>query len=792
MNLNRRTLFLGLIIAIIISDSIIFFAEIKSKSLYSNWIITINASIAAVLAISVLYRRKNLRGVYRKTRIALAIGLSSWLCADIVWAIYEIVLELVPPVPSVADFLWLAAYGFLAYYLFVTYIQFHKKFKFSRRTLIVSILGSAIFLSYTIGLTINFADLSSPRGIAMFGVISAYPILDAILMVPAIVILINFRKEPLWFTPWICESAGIFLMALSDSWFAPIILTSFVNQLWLSSLFFAAHYLVIAAGLLWYIKFLAAHEHEHEDDDHPKSDMRVLKTSSKAIITTADTNNENKNDIFEKNKNKNEGTLSPQAIHGISVIAIIAGLVGIIIVIVAYTLYPTMFSSTSAFFSWFINTNSEVVFSPPNTDLRPTVTFGAILPLTSISSSLGEAEEAALQIAVKDVNAYFSKINSTTRIELIVKDTQTNPAISLEMLKQLAAKGIKIVIGPATSAELQAIRKYANETRILLISPSSTAPSVVIRGNNEYNDRISGNNVIRLVPDDTHQAQAVSQQMWNDGIRVVIPFWRTDVYGNGLVDATIKHFQQLGGKVIDGVGYVPHTGDFSASLNRINFIIWDQELKSLDYKVNQAISQYGANKVGVYIVAFDEIAPIFIQAQYHSILSTVKWYGSDGSAINDNLVRNIEAAKFALKTNFANPIYGVENDNDDKFKHVEEEIHKIIERPPRSYASVAYDILWIASLAENDIKTNATHNDIDSLKKTFERIAKSYKGITGNTTLNSVGDRKYGDYDFWAIRDSNNDGDSNHETLAWKRVSKYIYNTTAGEGVIQTIPTGRG
>ena len=75
------------------------------------------------------------------------------------------------------------------------------------------------------------------------------------------------------------------------------------------------------------------------------------------------------------------------------------------------------------------------------------------------------------------------------------------------MLKQLAAKNVKIVIGPATSAELQAIRKYADENGILLISPSSTAPSVTIRGNNEYNHGIPGNNVFRLVPDDTHQSQ---------------------------------------------------------------------------------------------------------------------------------------------------------------------------------------------------------------------------------------------------------------------------------------------
>jgi hypothetical protein len=61
--------------------------------------------------------------------------------------------------------------------------------------------------------------------------------------------------------------------------------------------------------------------------------------------------------------------------------------------------------------------------------------------------------------------------------------------------------------------------------------------------------------------------------MRNDGLRVVIPFWRTDVYGNGLVNAMTTYFQRLGGRVIDGIGYIPHTGDFSSSLNRINFII---------------------------------------------------------------------------------------------------------------------------------------------------------------------------------------------------------------------------
>ncbi|MGA8844895.1 MAG: hypothetical protein WB511_15025 [Nitrososphaeraceae archaeon] len=208
IKLTRKSLFLGLILAIVISDSFIYFAEIKTKAFYSSWIISINASTAAALAIFVVYRHMRQRSHHpqdhhSKTHVALAIGLSLWLCADIIWAMYEIVLEIVPPVPSAADFVWLSAYSFLAYYLYATFIEFHKKFNFSNRILVASIIGCGIFLAYIITLTSSLSVLSTPRGIAMFAVIIAYPIMDAVLMVPAIVILSNFRKEPLWFTPWI-------------------------------------------------------------------------------------------------------------------------------------------------------------------------------------------------------------------------------------------------------------------------------------------------------------------------------------------------------------------------------------------------------------------------------------------------------------------------------------------------------------------------------------------------------------------------------------------------------------
>ena len=180
--------------------------------------------------------------------------------------------------------------------------------------------------------------------------------------------------------------------------------------------------------------------------------------------------------------------------------------------------------------------------------------IGALLPLTGTSSSTGEEAEASLRLAVDDVNNQFAKAGLPTRVGLIIEDTKTDPAVAVEKLEDLASKGIRIVIGPSTSAAVAAVKEYADENDILIVSSSSTAPSLAI----------PNDNVIRFVPDDTHQAEILAKQMWDEGKRVVIPIWRTDVFGNNLQSALKESFESLGGKMLDGVGYDPPVGNFAA------------------------------------------------------------------------------------------------------------------------------------------------------------------------------------------------------------------------------------
>jgi branched-chain amino acid transport system substrate-binding protein len=402
---------------------------------------------------------------------------------------------------------------------------------------------------------------------------------------------------------------------------------------------------------------------------------------------------------------------------------------------------------------WFLKTPA------PEVAPQPEVVFGALLALTGSGSSMAESGEAALELAVEDVNEYLLSIGSKTRIRLIVEDTKTDPAVALEKLQSLAGKGIKAVVGPQSSAEVETVKAYADENGILLVSPSSVAPSLAI----------PDDNVFRFCPDATHQAEAIAKLMWMDGVQVVIPLWRGDVWGDDLAKATKGSFEELGGTVVDGVRYSPTTEDFAT------------ELEALNSKVSQAIAQYGdVDSVGVYILAFGEVVPIFIQAQNYTPISTVKWYGNSAVALDKELISNTQAAQFAIRAGFPNPTYAV--GKTEKYGLVEDQIQEKIGRPPDNYALAAYDALWVATLSY--LATGRT-NDSATLKIALPQTAGSYFGATGWTDLNEAGDRKFGNYDFWAVREDNG-------TFLWERVARYqvdpslpgrlIYEKKAGLG----------
>ena len=697
--MNTVYFFLGVIITIVIGNSFIIFADSDSKVIYSNWVLIINSLIAVGLSAIILVKDKDREegkvGKIEKANILLAVGLIFWFIANIIWAYYELVLDIVSPVPSLADIFLLSAYGFLICRLTIVYRKIghttNKKFLF----LIVS--GTGLFLIYILNLTLENTETSNFRGLMLFVVTVAYPTLNSILTVLALMILLGIKNERHHFIPWICELVGLLAIVIGDSWFAIIVLTTFVEQLWMSALLLSAHYLLIAGGLIWYLRY-------------------VIKWHSKGLIFK----------IATKLKNANPKVLIASIIFTSSLI--FAGLY--------FTNVFSIFGSNDFIInSNYVNSNED--------HGKKEFVVGAILPFTGSLSSLGKSVKIALENAENDVNKHFEEMNSSSHFRLLMADSKTSPEESLVAIKKLHENGAKIIVGPATSTAVSAVKGYADANNIILISYSSTSPLLSIKGDNLF----------RLVPDDTYQGKIIAQRMINDGIKVIVPFWRSDIYGNELYNSTKSNFEKLGGKVEEGINYHPYTGKFATSLHRINFIMWNQDLEKLSGIVSDAVRKYGVHSVGVYIISYDEITPILIQAPLYGMLEKVRWYGSDSIAQNHHITKNVDSAMFAMKTNFTNPLYSISNETAESHALEKELEKKLHEAGSITYPAIAYDSYWIAALSLD--KNSTIISDKENFSKSFKELvvetAESFGGMSGRIKLNAAGDRIGGNYDFWIV-----------------------------------------
>src|SRR5262249_41824769 len=180
------------------------------------------------------------------------------------------------------------------------------------------------------------------------------------------------------------------------------------------------------------------------------------------------------------------------------------------------------------------------------------VKIGVLVSLTGSWSSLGQNTIAALQIAADQI---ATASHGRNRFRFLVRDTQLDPSKALDAITDLDRRGVKIIIGPQSSAEVAMIKPYADAHKILVISQGSTASSLAI----------AGDNIFRFCPSDMPEAEAIVALMRHDGIRAFVPLGRNDAGNNGLHDSVQIRFQALGGTVAQGFRYETATSDFSAA-----------------------------------------------------------------------------------------------------------------------------------------------------------------------------------------------------------------------------------
>lgn len=233
--------------------------------------------------------------------------------------------------------------------------------------------------------------------------------------------------------------------------------------------------------------------------------------------------------------------------------------------------------------------------------------IGLLVPDTgNVPATISSQAHVAADFALAEFNRHLAGIDASWRLEMVKRDTKSDPAETLAIIKELNGMGIKAFLGPATSSNLREIQDYVADNGMVAISYASGAADLAVP-----DDR-----VFRTVADVTTFAQAKHALLRHDGIEEVIVVFLDDAIGRS-VNQTLNDVlaADTGITVRDTIRLHPSAGDPRMVAEGI-------------------ISALATDYAGVGVVVFDYTGKI-IEVVRHMAGSSVsgiddtKWYGPD-------------------------------------------------------------------------------------------------------------------------------------------------------------------
>ncbi len=259
---TRRNLLLALVGAIALVNVLVTVSSYDEMTLVASADLSRTLTISSAAAMSlIVIVRQGITGIFGRAYLFLFIGIILWLLAEATWAYYELGLGIERPFPSTADAFWLAGYGPLGYHLF-SMSRFYGRETRKLRTILVGI-SVAVFTGLYILALSSVSELGEGSDALIgFAISTAYPILDAIIIVPAILTVMNAGRGLLTSIPWIFISL-IFLW-LGDTILGFTAVQNFAGDIIFVNFWYTIAYLTMAAGLWWYNRFFILDEARYQ------------------------------------------------------------------------------------------------------------------------------------------------------------------------------------------------------------------------------------------------------------------------------------------------------------------------------------------------------------------------------------------------------------------------------------------------------------------------------------------------------------------------------------------------
>lgn len=188
------------------------------------------------------------------------------------------------------------------------------------------------------------------------------------------------------------------------------------------------------------------------------------------------------------------------------------------------------------------------------------IKIGAILPLTGDAASWGAMGKEGIDLAIDDIN-HKGGIKSK-KLRVIYEDTRAKPSQGVNAVQKLiTVDKVTVIIGDIVSATTLAIAPVAEKNKVVILSPTASAPKI----------SEAGDFIFRIWPSDIVEGTVIANFAYKDmNFRNIAILYINNDYGIALKDVFRKVFTTLGGQIATSIGYNPDEIDFRSHLSKIN------------------------------------------------------------------------------------------------------------------------------------------------------------------------------------------------------------------------------
>lgn len=318
------------------------------------------------------------------------------------------------------------------------------------------------------------------------------------------------------------------------------------------------------------------------------------------------------------------------------------------------------------------------------------VKVGTIVPLTGKVASFGQSAKEGVLLAEKQINDAGGVKGK--KVKFLIEDDQGDQNVALNVFNKLVdQENVDVILGPLTSAPTLAISPKAGVSKVPMLTPAATEPTVTKIGNGY---------VFRGCYIDSFQGEAMSKfskEILKQETIAILYNIGSD-FSKGIAESFKKDFEKRGGKVVAFESYNNDDKDFNAQLTKIK----------------------GTNADGLFLPDYYNVVGLIAkQAKNIGVKSTL--IGVDGWE-SDEL--------FSIAGDSINGSYHINHffayDKEETVAKFVKEYEELYKRKPDTLAALFYDGAMTVAKALNEANSLDKEDVVKALKSV------EIKGVTGN------------------------------------------------------------